>query len=315
MCLVTGLAAVLCCFYSVLARNPEPRIIGGWDADITKSPYYVRIDVGHNNSRTGGKLYNSCGSIIIDHQWILTAGHCIPEPELNLPIWLIMGIDDLKDIENMPSRGDLLPRVDLSICHPKYKDTIIGPAYHATTKVFNDICLLRTDHVLEFGKYVNRAVLPWEAYDQKIEGREMLFPGFGKIGIYPTIFSDKLKATKLKVLRPDECAHFYNNQMYPGLFSAELDICTISPDEVVRAGCGGDSGGGLVYEDAITLCPIVVGIVSAGSTQFCNESNIFTKISAYRTWIEETIQRFTLSTAEMTSNRDRVNYPARNRIE
>ena len=99
-----------------------------------------------------------------------------------------MGVDDLRDVENMPSRGELLPRVDLSHCHPKYKKDIIGPAYHATTKAFNDICLLRTDHVLEFGKYVNRAVLPWHAYDQKIEGREMMLSGFGKIGLYPSIF-------------------------------------------------------------------------------------------------------------------------------
>ena len=311
MCIIIGLAAVLCSFHSVLARNPETRIIGGWDADITQSPYYVKIEMGHNNSRTGGKIEDFCGSTIIDQQWILTAAHCVPEPESNEPIWLVMGVDDLEDTEDMPSRGDLLPRVDLSHCHPEYRVDLIGPAYKTYIKNFNDICLLRTDHVLEFGKYVNRAVLPWYAYDQKIEGRQMLFTGFGKTGLYPLRVPHKLKAAKLKVMTHNKCESLFNIELYPGHYNRELDICTMTPDEVVRDGCGGDSGGGLVYEDSITLCPIVVGVLSDGNTRHCNESSRFIKISAYRAWIEQTIQRFTPSTLTST----RVNYPARNRIE
>ena len=43
----------------------------------------------------------------------------------------------------------------------------------------------------------------------------------------------------------------------------------------------------------------------------CNESTLFTRVSAHRSWIEETIHRFTLSSMP---NLPPVRYPVRNRI-
>ena len=69
-------------------------------------------------------------------------------------------------------------------------------------------------------------------------------------------------------------------------------ICT---DHKTSSPCNGDSGGPLSCETGGTYK--VVGVVSANGAS-CNASafpNIFTKVSAYRTWIDEYMQNETLS--------------------
>ena len=54
----------------------------------------------------------------------------------------------------MPKNEDLFPRADLQICHPEYARGFI---YTGESYLKNDLCLLRVDHDIQFGAYIQKA--------------------------------------------------------------------------------------------------------------------------------------------------------------
>ena len=90
---------------SILEESPTPKIFYGWQADIREVPYHVRIEDGPNETRSGSQDRKFCGATIIDERWLITAGHCMPIYD-NQRILLIIGVDDVTNIHNMPSKGE-----------------------------------------------------------------------------------------------------------------------------------------------------------------------------------------------------------------
>ena len=168
--------------------------------------------------------------------------------------------------------------------------------------------------MLEFGKYINKAGLPWQAYDQTIDGRTFIVNGYGRIELSKGWeFSEKLLTTRLNLMTHEECeALFGNDTRYPQLYDRNQSRCSKSVDNVLRNPCKGDSGGGLIYEDELTRCPIVIGVVSTSRYYYCDISTQFVLVSAYKSWIEDTIERFTHTSKP---NLPPVHYPDRNRID
>jgi len=64
------------------------------------------------------------------------------------------------------------------------------------------------------------------------------------------------------------------------------EICAGAAGE--KGVCDGDSGGPFVVEDNKTNSYYIAGVVSY-SDQFCKASSGYTKVSAYETWITQTI--------------------------
>ena len=298
---------------SAFAEYPETKIIGGWEADIRQMPYHARIEFDFNNSLTG-EVRDYCGATIIHRDWLLTAGHCITMAlQIKSPIWLVLGVDSVTDTKNMPRKGDLLPRVDLLQCHPGFKQEYFGPSSDLRVIATHDICLLRTDHALEFGPYINRAGLPWLACDKAIEEKQLLVSGYG---VSDTSASPKkLRFTKLKLVKHEDCERVFSNSDIPGIpssYNANLDICVYTFDQVKRKTCLGDSGGGLTYKDSITGCQVVIGIVSQGEGA-CQGYTRYVKVAAYQSWIEETMERYGYP-AGRTRTDIKYIYPERNKI-
>ena len=223
----------------------------------------------------------------------------------------------------MPSKGEQLPRADLIHCHPEFKSEIVGPPGAGSRLSLNDICMLRADHTMQFGRYVNKVGLPWLTYDQIFRNKTLLIFGYGETEDEDEEYSKKLLSTHLKLLSHEECEVIFNyyvtvqptkdpSIVYPDKYDRKTNICGKSADEVPRSPCDGDSGGSLIYRDSISECPIIIGIIASGSAPMCRSATRFVKVAAYRTWIENTMQRF-----KVESSPDRIPYyyPQRNRNE
>ena len=288
---------------SMFQENPSAKIIGGWKANIQDVPYFARIK--YNLSLYEGIKERHCGATIIHRQWLLTAAHCTVEViERKLPLWIILGVDDLADNENMPKKNDKLPRVDIIFCHPQYSKQVVGQV-NKYAQLRNDICLLRTDHLLEFGNYIKKAGLPWDALDQKFIEKSLLLSGYGSVG--QGKLSSTLRSTRTKLATHEECESLFNRPDDYELYFRDFDICIKMQTEDMGSACHGDSGGGLIYEDSLTGCPIVIGVVSTGSP-YCNESVRFPRVLTYETWIQQAIERFTSPSKTI----GRYKYPRRN---
>ena len=300
------------------ADHPEPKIVGGWEADIRDVPYFARITYSFNRTLYGQTVLitDFCGATIIHQQWLLSACSCVTRVIGNkYPLWMVLGVDNLNDTQYMPRRGDLLPRVDLIQCHPQYKSEFVGPAENKLSLSKHDICLLRTDHLLVFGNYINRAALPWKAYDQEFIEKSLLVSGFGRIGL-PGKNPDKLLSIRVKLLTHEECESLFNPPDLPIFYDRDFNICAMSADNVTRSPCSGDSGGGLIYEDSVSGCPVVIGVVSSMNAPFCYSAVRFPKVSLYKSWIQQTMQRFNYPTGQgnINATRGRYDYPERNSI-
>ena len=297
-------------YFFVKNEKPTAKVVDGWVTDIRDAPYSVVLAQTYPNySAPENFSFNICGGTIVNAQWIITTAHCMVGTII--ANYLEIGVDDRRDHKNMVRKNYIypqgLPLVDLHVCQPNY--FILTTYNHYTDKYqrvpLYDICMLRVDHDLQFGRYINRAALPWTAYDKNIMNKELILSGFGRIE--PENFSsasDELRSTKLKLLTVDEC-----KKKFTSYFENEIDACTISAEKPTSSPCYGDSGSGMIYKDPITDCYVLVGVASSAEN-YCypNTSTKFAKVIGYKNFIEEVMERYSRPSRKTS----KYQYPARN---
>ena len=296
----------LCDHPSISSGTPDEEIISLRETSIRDAPYIVALKIELIDIYDKSLYYMLCAGTIISRQWVITGAHCIlKEYDITKRVSIIMGVDGLLEIENMPQRNGDIPRADLWHCHPNFSTgmTFDPVTEHYTFWDSHDICLLRIDHNLQFGEYINRAVLPWDALDQDITNKKLIEFRHGRLNEDGDNF-EKLKSIYVKFLPGEECT-----KMAPLYFMPEQDFCTEYfdkfQDEMSCSDPSWDHGGGIVYIDSITNCPVLRGILKGGhECVFLTHSNLF----LYKDWILETMERF-------HRPRDNISYiyPPRNR--
>ena len=278
-------------------EKPSAKITDGWPTDITQEPFAIMVMLTWWDFFASRYRLVKCSASILDSQWVLTSGHCIQglKRYTTGPTYFVMGVEDSLDFENMPRKNGTypegLPRADLTICHPDYFKKHYKYKRLDHWQTFHDLCLLRVDHDLQFGTYINRVTLPWTAYDQHIQNKEFLISGFGATS-YPFSKNHHLFSTRLKLLPSEDCVERFSADG----FLVAFDLCTISAHKPTSGTCGGDSGSALVSRDNITDCPVIIGVDTSGEFGRCgvpNRSTKFMNVMAYRSWIQQTIERYT----------------------
>ncbi|XP_059622768.1 chymotrypsin-1-like [Phlebotomus argentipes] len=197
-----------------------------------------------------------CGGAILSASWVVTAGHCTLGKKPG---------EFLAAVGSRSVNDGLGYRVDYVFRHPSFDA-------HTLT---DDIALLETEAPIVFSDLVQPAVL-----GQRIipEGLEALLTGWGQ-QVYPGSVSSTLQALSMVTMSNEECRKKHSVDPYSPPIR-DTNICAIREN---AGACMGDSGSPLVLGNEL------VGIVSWGVPCAQNFGDVFTRISAYREWIIESI--------------------------
>ncbi|XP_015220993.1 granzyme B-like [Lepisosteus oculatus] len=194
--------------------------------------------------------HTSCGGFLIREDFVLTAAHC----DGNKLTALLGAQNVLQNEETQQIIG-----VEKSFPHPLYNNGTY------------DIMLLKLKKKARLGVAVGLIPVPWRRVPP---GTVCSVAGWGAVDREGRNASPELQEVNVTVLSDKQCRKRWGDQY------DETKICGGMPDHGV---CKGDSGGPLVCEEK------AYGIVSRGG-ELCEEMpTIYTKISVYEPWINETL--------------------------
>nr|XP_042128614.1 chymotrypsin-like elastase family member 3B isoform X1 [Peromyscus maniculatus bairdii] len=262
------------------AFSPSSRVVNGEDAVPYSWPWQVSLQY-----EKGGSFHHTCGGTLIAPDWVMTAGHCISS---SLTYQVVLGEYD-RGVEEGPEQ--VIPvNPDGLFVHPKWNANCVSCG--------NDIALVKLSRSAQLGDKVQLACLP-PAGDILPNGDPCYISGWGRLytnGPLP----DKLQQALLPVVDYEHCSKWD----WWG-FSVKRTMVCAGGDK--QSGCNlrahslsfrhlfsplqGDSGGPL-------NCPTengtwqVHGVTSFVSGLGCNtlkKPTVFTRVSAFNDWIEETI--------------------------
>nr|XP_051714169.1 chymotrypsin-like elastase family member 3B [Oryctolagus cuniculus] len=237
------------------------RVVNGEDAVPYSWPWQAMVLYEED-----GNLYFICGGTLIDPDWVMTAGHCFPYTGT---YWVLLGEHDITVSEG-PEQ--FIPGEKI-IVHPDYDDD---------ASKGNDIALIKLLHSAEVTEEVQPACLAPRDYLLP-HGTECYITGWGTTstgGSTPNILQQGL----LPVVDYEHCS----KPDWWGSTVKEIHVCA-GGDEV--AGCNGDSGGPLncPTEDSSWQVHGLASFVSSRGCDTLQKPTVFTRVSAFIPWIEETI--------------------------
>ncbi|XP_034663812.1 chymotrypsin-2 [Drosophila subobscura] len=223
------------------------RIVGGQEAAEGAAPYQVSIQTVWQT--------HICGGVILDKEWILTAGHCA----------LDYGISDIRIVVGTNNRlepGQLLVP-DEALVHCLYD---VPHLYN------NDIGLIHVNESIIMNERTQAVQLSSE---QPPAGATVTLTGWGAPeSSFPTV--ERLQTLNLTIIGHEECREAWD-------YHTGIDIghiCTLT-----RAGegaCSGDSGGPIMWEGKL------VGLVNWGRPCGVGLPDMYANTVYYQDWIRRT---------------------------
>ncbi|KAM7385866.1 hypothetical protein PAMP_001917 [Pampus punctatissimus] len=247
---------------------PQPkkvftRIFGGLKVPPGSQPWQVSLQERPTGTRM--PFRHTCGGVLIESCWVLTAGHCIQSRK---DMQVVMGTLSLSEDE--PTKQTL--EVEEVIRHENYRET--------REAVYNDIALLRlkgTDGVCaKETQFVKTACLP-EA--ELADGIECTISGWGATET-SELGSDHLLEANVLLINQEKCSEstiygkvLDNSMLCAGHLQGGVDSCQ------------GDSGGPLTckHSDA----HVIYGLVSWGDQ--CGQKNkpgVYSRVTHFLDWIK-----------------------------
>ncbi|KAG5667509.1 hypothetical protein PVAND_015488 [Polypedilum vanderplanki] len=237
------------------------RIAGGELASLGQFPHLVLL---YNVDKFGDTYI--CGSSIISHNWLLTAGHCLHEISYTTVyagiINRILG-PAVWSREVTAASGNF-------IFHEEYKG------------VQNDIALIRLVTSIPSHPHVGNIALPRRSDASVVlDGKMATVAGFGRINDVQMQPSEHLRFMSQPIYPNSKCETVFGK-----VNVRDTNLCLSGANG--KSTCQGDSGGPLVTE----IAPgrnVLVGIVSFGAESGCTLGHplVFTRVASYLDWIEK----------------------------
>ncbi|XP_004925952.1 chymotrypsin-2 [Bombyx mori] len=244
--------------------DPNARIVGGTEAAPGSHPHMVFLTSGRIRSFI-------CGGSLVSTRTVLTAGHCVAGVYaggiLHINLRVTVGTNEWNS-------GGTEYTVARNITHPDFSLIYLK----------NDIGLLITDEEVKLSDAVRPIKL---SYDFVSSGVPVRVAGWGRIG-HREPLSEKLLVIDVRTIDGEACvraaaqAAIDFNTWAPHVDPA-IELCTFHAKGT--GACGGDSGGALTRIDN----GLQVGMVSWGFSCARGAPDMFVRISAFRSWLEENI--------------------------
>ncbi|XP_012551219.2 melanization protease 1 isoform X3 [Bombyx mori] len=254
------------------------RIAGGTETELYQYPWTVLLKTTFNYG-THKAAFN-CGGSLISSRYVLTAGHCVFDPngtianvEVHLAEYdkqsfpvdckMVLGVGQ-KCIQNLIMYGEDVIR------HPLYDDNSLS----------NDIALIRLRGNVPYTDYIRPICLPpINIDDPEFSNLRLAVAGWGSNGRF---ISDIKQSTVVNLVPQARCKFFY-----PALSDTQLCAAGYSGEDT----CKGDSGGPLmtVYGGKY----FVVGVVSgkrADSPCGTSMPSLYSNVYRYIDWIRSNIR-------------------------
>uniref|UniRef100_A0A0A1X844 Serine protease snake n=1 Tax=Zeugodacus cucurbitae TaxID=28588 RepID=A0A0A1X844_ZEUCU len=253
------------------AHLPVQFITSGVVAMSNEFPFMAALGWRVNEYDGTESIAYRCGGTMIGSRYLLTAAHCFYHSSDD-PVVVRPGGFDL----NSTTAVDY--EIDQIIEHPDY----IYPG------LYNDIAIVRISQEYSVSPpFVARACV----WYKPLEEEQVTAIGYGDTH-FAGASSPLLMKTSLSTISNEECNQHYeqdDEMLSSGIVATQL--CA-KDHEKLRDTCQGDSGGPLiVYEELPTFgrMAYIVGITSFGIGCGTGTPAVYTRISEYFDWIEDTM--------------------------
>ena len=254
-------------------KGQEERVVKGSDAISKQFPHQVLLKRTFANSKN-----SYCSGTIVNEQWILTAAHCLDGHRKNgrsFKVDVIAGDINLKPTENKNSSRQ---SVRAKTWH-QHKDYTGKPPHK------NDIALIKLSRNLTFSDFVQASNIIKEENQKSEAGSRCTVSGWGKNESLAQ--ATVLQWVNVNRLTNEQCEKMFfekGENMHGG------QICAGDVDPETSS-CFGDSGGPLSCQNSANATH-VEGLVSWGAAEgeFGCGPTVFTKVSFYRSWMQETMK-------------------------
>lgn len=263
-CVFAAAAALLAACAPGLSR---PMIIGGDDARFEEFRYQVRIEAVLKDGTT------VCAGSVIGRMWVLTAAHCLTNQDIQGTTVTYPPVASFK-VNVFGGSATAADQTSSSVRH-----VFVHPNYRLIPVQDNDIAILELREPLPLMRPIG---LPEAG---AAAPASMLVAGWGDTSSPSGSNSPTLKKVTLATVSAATCnkPEAYNGQITTN------NICA-GPAGGGKGTCHGDSGGPVTTTDGDPARRVQVGIVSwAGDGDTCVQANkydVFTRVSAYRAWID-----------------------------
>ncbi|XP_039602624.1 chymotrypsin-like elastase family member 1 [Polypterus senegalus] len=247
-----------------LLMDLDERVVGGEEARRNSWPWQISLQY-----MSGSYWYHTCGGTLIKTNWVMTAAHCV---DRSMTFRVVLGDHNI----NSNDGTEQYIAVQRVFVHPYWNSNNVAAGY--------DIAVLKLASAATINSYVQLGVLP--ANGQILSNNYPCYiSGWGMTRTNGQI-SPTLQQAYLPVVDYATCSR---SNWWGSTVKSSM-VC--AGGDGVRSGCQGDSGGPLNCQ--VSGRYQVHGVTSFVSASGCNvqmKPTVFTRVSAYINWIEETTSR------------------------
>jgi len=253
-----------------------PFIVGGQESAKGKWPWQLSLQVADSDWEGNEFFRHTCGAVLLNEDWVLCAAHCV-----------MFGVD-VNDYELLAGAFDSTvanrdPEQVLKIAewydHPDFSPLNPG--------LPGDIAIFKLANKADLSNPNIAGISMASGGDDFSGSSECWITGWGRLGGEESGSSPKLQELNIPVFTNTECDRRWAQSII-GIVHPILDVhICVGNDDGSQSACQGDSGGPLSCKENGEW--VVAGITSRGWPDCEIFPSIYTRVSSYKEWADNTI--------------------------